>query len=990
MSRVLTINTSSVGFSNPKAIEAGAAVIQCGPKWLFISAISSPIDSGVLIELDEFSGELKRVYNSNHTIATGVPYPITHTNNGITSTTSMDNSGNIFMYVNYSSENPKTIFRGTWNETLLRFENFVPFASFASTGGSGTYNTMVWDRFSSIYLLTTSGYVGRINAFTANSVTMEFKNFSGVGWSPSSYSFSNGYANSGRYLVGKSGTGTNWYSIDANGSSSQYVNPDSSYYANGFLYGVSGIYTAFTAHLCHFSNFHKRMYYITNSTVYAYLFDSQVFTTTRYKAVPTKQIRESKKIIVPVSEPTSIVTSGRLELNINSDAEVLLNTRNSRPYDVISSTKYLFTIYNDEVDAYDKNLMFDKDYIPITKKWSEQFPDTRNVLGQANPTAYTIVTVGAKDYFVGIHPSTSTIYSWEISSEGDLINQTNYGGVSNFSYYGRAAWDGGSYVYFIKSNGAVYRWTVNTSSITTLTSINTNNIDFPSYTGCGAIARDNLLYISNSLNSARKFKLFVFDISNSVYKTAIRESQLRPSDIFSSPTVLLFHNFQFAVNIGASGSMSLHPIKWLNIDNFSTTSPPLKQTLEAYDAIPYSLRTLGNKTIGPLQGKTTLSLVTSDSILKIFFGRYIYVYMSNHTVYIYNKNPDGTIGSLYTTTRWVDSMGGVLTNNINANFPITMYTENNVDKVVFFNYVPETSTGGTTLYEMILNSSGGYSTNTDYSHNSGVNTYTNYGFTPGHAAWDGSRYVYFINRFSIWRWDTSSKSNSLTLIKTITHTINISIPGQGFVDADNFYYSSANGSMEKIPLQVKSLEIGQADDRLAFFEIEKFFDFYGDYVAFKNSAMVSSTKIFVNPQHPNLMFVVPENSFSSNKNIYYVDCTLRKEIVPLDVEIHNNIAKRENLLNVRDKVNEFRVNNGLSARSWTDPNIVAGLSPIKAVHWNEITEAIDEVYSTQKISYNTPSVASKIQETIIPKTPTYRITDLRSRLLAIIKALKNG
>ena len=70
---------------------------------------------------------------------------------------------------------------------------------------------------------------------------------------------------------------------------------------------------------------------------------------------------------------------------------------------------------------------------------------------------------------------------------------------------------------------------------------------------------------------------------------------------------------------------------------------------------------------------------------------------------------------------------------------------------------------------------------------------------------------------------------------------------------------------------------------------------------------------------------------------------------PIDPSIalpSSNALAKDNIDFIRQKVNEFRQTNGFSAYSWTDPTIIRGVTPVKAAHWNEIQQAIDEVYNS--------------------------------------------
>ena len=49
---------------------------------------------------------------------------------------------------------------------------------------------------------------------------------------------------------------------------------------------------------------------------------------------------------------------------------------------------------------------------------------------------------------------------------------------------------------------------------------------------------------------------------------------------------------------------------------------------------------------------------------------------------------------------------------------------------------------------------------------------------------------------------------------------------------------------------------------------------------------------------------------------------------------------------LRDRIDNLRIANGLSAFSWTDPVILSGVTPIRAVHLTELRTALDQAYAT--------------------------------------------
>jgi hypothetical protein len=114
--------------------------------------------------------------------------------------------------------------------------------------------------------------------------------------------------------------------------------------------------------------------------------------------------------------------------------------------------------------------------------------------------------------------------------------------------------------------------------------------------------------------------------------------------------------------------------------------------------------------------------------------------------------------------------------------------------------------------------------------------------------------------------------------------------------------------------------------------------------------------------------------------------------IPLDLVTlpsSNNLAK-ENIDHIRAKVNEFRQANGLPPYSWTDPIIIKKVTPVKAIHWNEIQTAINEVYNQTGAQLVSQTVQTVISEQIKPKDRKFEISrDLKNRIIYLVKALKN-
>ncbi|MFS1514544.1 fibronectin type III domain-containing protein [Chengkuizengella sp. SCS-71B] len=93
---------------------------------------------------------------------------------------------------------------------------------------------------------------------------------------------------------------------------------------------------------------------------------------------------------------------------------------------------------------------------------------------------------------------------------------------------------------------------------------------------------------------------------------------------------------------------------------------------------------------------------------------------------------------------------------------------------------------------------------------------------------------------------------------------------------------------------------------------------------------------------------------------------------------------------IRDMVNEFRNRNGLDPINWTDSTIIKGVTPIKATHWNEIEDAILDVYTQLNIEMKNPEAKQQFEETILSKNQLYPLNLLPRRIENIIKGLENS
>lgn len=103
----------------------------------------------------------------------------------------------------------------------------------------------------------------------------------------------------------------------------------------------------------------------------------------------------------------------------------------------------------------------------------------------------------------------------------------------------------------------------------------------------------------------------------------------------------------------------------------------------------------------------------------------------------------------------------------------------------------------------------------------------------------------------------------------------------------------------------------------------------------------------------------------------------------------SNFQSAETLTYIREQVDKFRTDNGLNVVNWTDPVIVKGYTPIKAIHWNEIEDNINEIYNNTGQSFTSQEVKNQFDEEILPGNKKFKISDLNKRIDNIVKGLKN-
>lgn len=148
--------------------------------------------------------------------------------------------------------------------------------------------------------------------------------------------------------------------------------------------------------------------------------------------------------------------------------------------------------------------------------------------------------------------------------------------------------------------------------------------------------------------------------------------------------------------------------------------------------------------------------------------RYIYVmHMNFNYVSQYNKNSDGTLGSLVRSNSWYNydtTLDNLSNNNSSVPYAYALYTENGADYLVGW------SKSHNGLFKWRINESNNTPIERVYY---SVAPTTMGAYSRG--GWDGGQYVYFYNRIDnkIYRWDIKSKTTSLVVITKIMNDMSL-------------------------------------------------------------------------------------------------------------------------------------------------------------------------------------------------------------------------
>lgn len=109
----------------------------------------------------------------------------------------------------------------------------------------------------------------------------------------------------------------------------------------------------------------------------------------------------------------------------------------------------------------------------------------------------------------------------------------------------------------------------------------------------------------------------------------------------------------------------------------------------------------------------------------------------------------------------------------------------------------------------------------------------------------------------------------------------------------------------------------------------------------------------------------------------------------LRVPYINNPQKKENLEYLRYQANVFRQANGLAIKKWTDDVLREDITPIKAVHINELQSAIREVYTVMSQFFSNPMTEEELKDEVLAHSKKYDIKKLPNRINTILRGLEN-
>ena len=781
-----TINESVLSGSN----SIGASIVQCGWNYLYIGNNGQPISGGSLWSIDPVTGVPISKIRTAHTIATGLPTTsyVGSTNDFSEMLTSYHN-GKLYMYIHYGKFNPNIVYRGTWNEANLRFEDFQPFVTFDAVAGNnlnGQYGTMVNWGSGNIFLISNSGYYAGF--YPDGSVWIQPTTFAGT-WSPTSYTFNTGFYSAG-YAIGGSGDGTNWYQFGLNPNPAAAFNPTTnSAYIQGFNYTSS-------PWLLRTSDFFPVIYFLyTNGDIKTMMANTDTIFINPKLSYVTKTYRpnlstSSKSINFPKYSDGKVNTAKIGNLIIKQDIDNVQQVTdmpsNSRwCTDNLVGKNYIYRLGYNMSTVQIWNKKDNGDFGTYVKTVSWESMDTRiNEIcrnGSSVPTAFAIVVNGNDDYLVGWSGDKAFIYSWKINSDGSISYSNSYATPNFINSYGRAGWDGGNYVYFYDyMTRIIYKWTIFTSTVTNVCTLDDHMGINSSYTGSGHLVKNGYIYIPQSANER----------DNSI---AMAMWKLSDGSLVSILPYYSLYGLYKTGNIGTGGiqltplhnkayliSTSINAVT-MNIDWDLNTVYTTNSHILSYESdykkelkdFPKEYRTVGNKTLNNVLQVAKIPQASSG-LSNILVGKskiYCQEALTNK-MYVFNKNSDGSVGSYIGVRDWGVADGNIKPIITNPPSAGTLYIDSNgIDHFIGFMNTP-----GGYIYDWIINADGSLGALTTYTVNAagtttGVNTNLQVGYYK-RAGWDGGNYIYVVGflgdnyNTGLFRWDLTAKG-ALEFVSTI-------------------------------------------------------------------------------------------------------------------------------------------------------------------------------------------------------------------------------
>jgi hypothetical protein len=303
----------------------GQAVFSIGWNYAFV-ALSSQQLTGALINVTPTSGAPASIKTANVNIAPSIPFTNSWNQGTCMHVTTVDSIP--YMYIRWDdpSNDNKTVYRGSWNNSTCIFENFIPFATMGSNAGGNNYNSMARMNDTTMRLITDISYIFEFDVRTGAII----KDVTSVGgsWSPSSYTFSNTFVpiSSPTTILGASGSGTNWYYQTGVTAPSNFNPEVANSYADGFQnLGAS------TSWMTHPSTHFNLSYYLPNngyiygySNTGVYIQDPTVTTVSAtnigiFSATITGQVKTlSNNVLIEYGTTASLgstVTVGSVPIN---------------------------------------------------------------------------------------------------------------------------------------------------------------------------------------------------------------------------------------------------------------------------------------------------------------------------------------------------------------------------------------------------------------------------------------------------------------------------------------------------------------------------------------------------------------------------------------------------------------------------------------------------------------------------------------------------